>query len=122
MRIRVVAVSRRSDLGDKFFRSGWEANYARYLNLQIGQNAIVSWEFEPERFKFPVHDGPLSYTPDFIVWERDASDHYYVEIKGWMDPKSRTKLQRMKEFYPDVAVRLIGPHGNTRSCRAHILR
>lgn len=102
---------RRDDLGGMFFRSGWEANYARILSLLKEKNEIYRWEYEPERFKFPVKDGPRSYTPDFKIWERDERDYFYVEIKGWMDPKSKIKCRYMKEFYPDIPVRLIDQRG-----------
>src|SRR5262245_10205744 len=36
---------RRPDLDDRYFRSSWEANYARYLNLLVKQGQIVSWEY-----------------------------------------------------------------------------
>jgi hypothetical protein len=100
---------RRGDPGDLFFRSGWEANYARILNVLVAQNRIHRWEYEPDPFRFPLKYGPLSYTPDFKVWEVDGGTHYYVEIKGWMDEKSRLKHLRMAQFHPDVPIRIIGP-------------
>jgi len=99
---------RRGDLGGMFFRSGWEANYARILNMLIEQHKIYRWEYEPDTFKFPLDDRPQSYTPDFKVWDHDGGDYYYAEIKGWMDEKSRLKLQRMERFYPDVPIKVIG--------------
>jgi NUMOD3 motif len=99
---------RRADLGDMFFRSGWEANYARILNLQIEQGEIHRWEFEPDRFKFSVVKGPRSYTPDFKVWKQEGGDFHYVEIKGWMDEKSRLKCHLMERFYPNVPIYIIG--------------
>jgi len=99
---------RRVDLGDKFFRSGWEANYARILNLQSDQGEIHRWEFEPDRFKFAVAKGPRSYTPDFKVWTEEGGDFHYVELKGWMDEKSQLKLQLMSRFHPDVPIRVVG--------------
>jgi hypothetical protein len=99
---------RRDDLGDMFFRSGWEANYARILNLQIEQREVHRWEFEPDRFKFAVVKGPRSYTPDFKVWKEEGGDFHYVEIKGWMDEKSQLKLRLMSRLHPGVPVRVIG--------------
>ena len=45
--------------------------------------------------------------PDFKVINNDDSFEYH-EVKGWMDGKSKTKLRRMKQFYPDVKVIVIG--------------
>jgi hypothetical protein len=100
--------SRRSDLGDKYFRSSWEANYARYLNWLKQLGEIEKWEYEAETFWFEsIKRGSRCYTPDFKVWEKGYI--HYDEIKGWMDPKSATKLARMRRFYPLVDVRVIGP-------------
>jgi hypothetical protein len=99
---------RRDDLGDTFFRSRWEANYARYLNFLIAQKKIVKWEFEPDTFWFEaIRRGVRSYCPDFKVWAPDGSI-YYDEVKGWMDAKSKTKLKRMKKYHPSVIVNIVG--------------
>lgn len=99
---------RRADLGDRFFRSRWEANYARFLNLLVEQGDVLRWEYEADTFWFDgIKRGVRSYTPDFKVWDRDGSV-YYVEVKGWMDAKSKTKLKRMKKYHPDVDLRLFG--------------
>lgn len=99
---------RRDDLGDTFFRSRWEANYARYLNLLVQQKKIVRWEFEPDIFWFEaIRRGVRSYCPDFKIWGTDGSV-YYDEVKGWMDAKSKTKLKRMKKYHPDVMVNVVG--------------
>src|SRR5690606_8292944 len=56
---------RRSDLGNIFFRSSWEANYARYLNFLKSQGHIYKWEFEPDTFWFEsIRRGVRSYLPD----------------------------------------------------------
>jgi hypothetical protein len=99
---------KRSDLNNQFFRSAWEANYARYLNFLIAQGEIASWEYEPETFVFHgVTRGVISYTPDFKVIASDGSYEWH-EVKGWMDDKSKAKLKRMAKFYPDEQVIVIG--------------
>ena len=99
---------RREDLGDHFFRSAWEANYARYLNLLIQKEKVIRWEYEVQTFVFyGVTRGAVSYLPDFKVWNIDGTVSFH-EVKGWMDGKSKTKLRRMKQFYPDVKVIVIG--------------
>jgi len=90
---------RRSDLGDVFFRSAWEANIARWLNFNG-----VKWEFEPTTFWFEkIRRGVRSYTPDFYLTEEDR----YIEVKGWMDAKSKTKLKRMAKYHPKVNIELL---------------
>lgn len=99
---------RRADLNDLFFRSSWEANYARYLNLLKSKNLIYKWEFEADTFWFEnIKRGTRSYLPDFKVWETENSEPYYIEVKGWMDSKSSTKLKRMKKYYPHIRVDLV---------------
>lgn len=96
----------REDLGI-FVRSGWEANYARYLEWLKARGEIEDWAFEPETFWFEkIKRGVRSYKPDFKVKEKGRT--YYVEVKGWMDAKSKTKLARMAKYHPSVEVRLVG--------------
>ncbi len=91
---------KRVDLGGQFFRSSWEANYARYLNWRKDQGEIVSWEFEAKTFVFgETRQGVISYTPDFKVICRDGSYEWH-EVKGWMDAKSKIRIARMAEYYP----------------------
>lgn len=88
-----------------YFRSAWEANYARYLEWLKGRGLIVSWKHEPETFWFEaIKRGCRSYLPDFVVVERDGSFVYH-EVKGWMDDRSKTKIKRMAKYHP--AVKLI---------------
>lgn len=98
---------RRSDIGPMYFRSAWEANYARYLNFLMSRGEIDKWEYEPEVFWFEkIRRGVRSYKPDFRITEKGRS--YFVEVKGWMDPKSKTKLDRMRRYHPLVEVRVVG--------------
>lgn len=101
---------RREDLGGLYVRSAWEANYARYLNWLQMQGEIRGWEFEPDTFEFHrIKRGTRFYTPDFKVTNKDGSVEYH-EVKGWMDPASKTKLARMARYYPEVKIILIdGP-------------
>lgn len=100
---------RRADLNNQFFRSRWEANYARHLQWLLSRDEIREWHYEPETFVFPgVTRGGLTYTPDFLVIDGDGSRAFH-EVKGWMDDKSKAKLHRMAEFYPEVVVLVIGP-------------
>ena len=90
---------KRKDLNDQYFRSSWEANIARYYNF-IG----VRWEYEPKTFIFEnIRKGSVSYTPDFYLVDEDK----WIEVKGWMDKKSKTKLKRFEKYYPEEFKKLI---------------
>jgi len=100
---------KRSDLGNVYFRSSWEANYARYLNFLVKHNKISKWEYESDTFIFHEKKrGIRSYKPDFKIWENESSEPYFVEIKGWMDDKSKTKLKYMTKYYPEIKVIIVG--------------
>lgn len=99
---------RRDDLGGLYVRSSWEANFARYLNWLISMGQIKKWEYEPDTFWFDsIKRGVRSYTPDFKVWESLDAVPYYIEVKGWMDAKSKTKLKRMAKYFPQVRVEVV---------------
>ncbi len=90
-----------------FFRSKWEANYALYLNFLIRQKQIKKWEYEKDVFIFhKIKFGTRSYRPDFKVINNDKNIEYH-EIKGWMTPKSKTQMKRMKKYYPEIKLILI---------------
>jgi hypothetical protein len=86
----------------KFFRSSWEANYARYLEYRKTCGIISKWEHEPITFFFPgVLSGPVSYLPDFKVTTPDGGVEYH-EVKGWIDRSSKLKMRRMRKYHPRV--------------------
>ena len=97
------------EVGDRkiYARSIWEANYSRYLQFQKEKGFIKDWLHEPTTFWFlEIKRGVRSYLPDFKVI-RDDESYYWVEVKGYMDPKSRTKIKRFKKYYPTEALTLI---------------
>ncbi len=84
-----------------YFRSLWEVTYANYLQSLKGMKIISEWEYEPKTFWFlEIKRGCRSYKPDFRITNLDGS-HYWVEVKGFMDSKSKTKIKRMSKYYPD---------------------
>jgi len=86
----------------KYYRSKWEANYARYLEWLRIKGEIQSWLHEPETFWFDgIRRGCMSYLPDFRVVESNGSVVYH-EVKGWMDDRSKTKIKRMAKYHPLV--------------------
>lgn len=97
------------EIGGKknYYRSRWEANYARYLEWLRRRGEIKDWKHEPEVFWFDaIKRGVRSYKPDFRVWENDGSSRLH-EVKGWMDSRSRTTLRRMAKYHPEQEIVLI---------------
>lgn len=91
---------KRDDLGGVYFRSAWEANYARYLNFLVAKGEILGWEFEPKTFEFTkIKRGTRAYTPDFRV-DLVGGGHEWHEVKGWMDHKSKTRIARFARYFP----------------------
>ena len=90
-----------------YFRSRWEANYARYLEWLKTIGNIKSWEHEPETFWFDkLKRGCVSYLPDFRVTNPNGSIEYH-EVKGWMDARSKTKIKRMAKYFPEIKLIVI---------------
>lgn len=91
----------------KYYRSSWEANYARYLQFLVERGEIKSWLHEPDTFWFDkIKRGCVSYLPDFKVTGNDGSV-WYVEVKGWMDDRSKTKIARMAKYHPLVKLTIV---------------
>lgn len=98
----------RGDLGI-FVRSAWEANYARYLNHLQRIGVVLEWSYEPKTFWFlAIKRGVRSYKPDFRVLYAGRKEPVYVELKGYMDAKSKTKLARMSRYHPDIEIEIVG--------------
>jgi len=91
----------------KFYRSRWEANYARYLQWLKENGQIATWEHEPTTFWFDgIKRGCVSYLPDFRVVENSGAEVYH-EVKGWMDTRSATKIKRMAIYHPKTKLVVI---------------
>lgn len=95
-------------VGDReyYFRSKWEANYALYLEFLKKNGEIKDWKYEVRFFDFPVKHGTTRYLPDFEVTENNGKVEYH-EVKGHYTSKAKTQLRRMKQYYPDVVVKII---------------
>jgi Protein of unknown function (DUF1064) len=91
-----------------FFRSEWEYKFAKYLQKLKESESIAEWEHEPKTFWFEeIKRGTRSYLPDFRVTNLDGT-HYWVEVKGYMDAKSRTKIRRFRKYYPEEQLYVLG--------------
>ena len=90
-----------------FFRSRWEYLYAKDLQWKLEKGLIEKWEHEPHTFWFEgIKRGCVSYKPDFKVTFLDGT-HVWVEVKGYYDAKSLTKIKRMKKYFPDEKLTLV---------------
>ena len=90
-----------------YYRSKWEANYARILEFHRRHALIHSWRHEPKTFWFEeIRRGVRSYLPDFEVIYPDGRPEYHA-VKGWYDSKSKPKTKRMAKYYPDVKLRMV---------------
>ena len=101
---------KRDDL-DMYFRSSWEANYARYLKFK--NKDII---YEKTQFPFYNKNGDIIcvYTPDFKI-----NEEHYIEIKGHADScekwtcsckrciRDKNKSKLMSEQYPNIRVEMI---------------
>jgi len=99
----------RSAIGGKnyYFRSRWENIYARFLEFLKLSGKIEDWFYEPTTFWFlRIKRGVRSYKPDFKVIQKDGT-HYWVEVKGYLDSKSCTKIKRFKKYYPQEILCLV---------------
>jgi len=90
-----------------YFRSSWEANVGRYLQWQKERGEIKDWLHEPKTFWFDgVKRGCVTYLPDFKVIKLDGT-HEWLEVKGYMDSKSKTKISRFRKFFPNEKLSIL---------------
>jgi len=84
------------------FKSTWERAYAAYLDL-----AGSEWDYEPKTFKLCTDPKYRGYTPDFRVVRSEGET--FVEIHGWDDVPTRTRMALFRTEYPSVGFDLLGP-------------
>lgn len=66
-----------------YYRSTWEANFAKFLDL-----SGIKYRYEPEVFDL----GNTTYRPDFYIPEWDL----WIEIKGWFKKDAKKKIKLFK--------------------------
>jgi hypothetical protein len=90
-----------------YYKSRWEYRYALYLDLMKRHNHIVDWFYEPHTFYFEgIKRGTTNYKPDFKVIF-PSSNEEWIEVKGYMDSKSITKIKRMAKYFPEIKLRVV---------------
>lgn len=85
----------REDLKE-YFRSTWEANFARILKFE-------NEYYEYEKYSFFLEKGSR-YIPDFYLPQEDV----FVEIKGYWNERGKNKVLRFKKQYPDKLLIIVG--------------
>src|ERR1700677_1749865 len=90
-----------------YFRSKWEWKFALWLQSLKEKGLILEWEHEPKTFWFnEIKRGTRSYLPDFRVSMLDGFQ-YWIEVKGYMDAKSATKIKRFRKYYPGELLEVV---------------
>jgi len=90
-----------------YMRSTWEVKFAQHLQHLKHLGLILEWEYEPQTFWFEgIKRGVCSYKPDFKITNHDST-HYWIEVKGYMDKRSLTKLKRFKKYFPKEELTVI---------------
>jgi len=74
MRLNYRGGAKRALYNNTWFRSGWEAKYAEYLDTWN-----IKWEYEKYTFLLEIDGKKTSYIPDFYLPEFN----FYHEVKGW---------------------------------------
>jgi hypothetical protein len=90
-----------------YYKSKAERRYACFLQWLKEIGNIAEWQYEPKTFWFEgIKRGCVSYKPDFMV-KLASGLHHWVEVKGYMDSKSKTKLARFKRYFPEERLTVI---------------
>lgn len=94
--------------GKRFFaKSLWEYRYSLFLQMLKDKKIIFDWHYEPKTFYFEgIKRGTTNYKPDFRLDYPDGT-HEYVEVKGYYDKKSLTKIKRFSKYFPDEKLRVV---------------
>jgi hypothetical protein len=99
------------------FKSAWERNVYR-----VFRNLRYEIQYESERFRFPEpYRRSIDYCPDFFI--RKGTEERLVEVKGWLDGPSKTRLMGFRKFYPERVKQLLvvtRDRGNVEWVRTHL--
>lgn len=106
--MKINSVGSWIEIGGKRFyaKSKAEYRFANYLEFLKKNVSIKDWEYEPKTFWFEgIKRGVCSYKPDFRIVENDES-HWWAEVKGYMDAKSKTKIKRFAKYFPQEKLKV----------------
>lgn len=79
------------------YRSKWELEYARYLDVLKAAGRVEEWVYEPDRLTIGVR---AVYTPDFLV-STSATKWEYHEVKGYRREAAMVRLKAAALRYPE---------------------
>lgn len=85
------------------FRSKWELEYSRYLDVLKAAGRISWWAYEPDRL--PIGVGAV-FTPDFLVGLPDGPPEYR-EVKGFKREAAMVRLKVAAKQYPEAPFVLV---------------
>ena len=89
------------------FKSAWEANIALVLEYERLLGNIDGWAYEATTFSFKYDgNGVRNYKPDFDIYRNGKT--YHIEVKGWVDEKTKTKMALMQRYYPNDVIYIMG--------------
>jgi hypothetical protein len=89
------------------YRSKWEAEYARYLEIQKAIGRILEWEYEPERLEIGAG---AYYTPDFRVRRNTPGwppRYEWREVKGYKREAAMVRLKVAAKMFSDEVFVLV---------------
>lgn len=85
------------------YRSGWEAEYAAYLDILKRANVVLHWEYESIRLFLSDR---CTYLPDFHVIYVDGRN-VCEEIKGFSRTAGVVKFKVASALYPEYTFRMV---------------
>jgi hypothetical protein len=99
-----------------YFPNKMMANYYLYLLWLKEKKVIIDFKYEGEFSRdeftfdfrpFGITQGCVTYRPDFWVSYLNGTENHFKELTGRMRSDHKTKLNRMKKFYPRVLVDVV---------------
>lgn len=85
------------------YRSKWEADYAKHLDLQLSAGLILGWTYEAIVLEIGVG---AHYTPDFPVTLPDGSNEMR-EVKGYRREAAIVRIKAAALRYPQFRFVLV---------------
>lgn len=85
------------------FRSGFEK---KIYDEAVRQRKKMVYEPQEPRIMYNI---PFRYIPDFIL-----PNGIIIEAKGWLRPRDRTKMRKVREQNPDLDIRFVFQRANTK--------
>lgn len=87
---------KRIDLNNQYFRSTWEANFARIIQYNNKQ-----YEYEKHVFPVKIDGNDCTYLPDFKI------DNIFYEIKGYWYDDAKIKTEAFMQQYPEIKLVIV---------------